>query len=132
MRYRKKAVEVEAWQVGSKEPMPEWIANAEYDGAGCRVSFYNGTFEDVIVGDWCVLDDYKPIVLAPHFFEQTYEVAPCGEAGLAIARVMRDIAENEPAYLLPADMEDGKLILHSDCGVPDAIICDGKTYEVMR
>ncbi len=24
-RYRKKPVEVEAWQVGSDEPMPEWL-----------------------------------------------------------------------------------------------------------
>lgn len=73
MRYRKKPVEVKAWQVGSDEPMPEWITDVKYDGEGCRVHFFNATFEDVVKGDWLVVEQYKPIVLAPYYFEQLYE-----------------------------------------------------------
>lgn len=36
-RYRRKPVEVEAWQVGSDEPCPDWILSARFYQKG-----YNG------------------------------------------------------------------------------------------
>lgn len=34
-RYRRKPAEVEAWQVGSGEPCPDWILSARLEYMGC-------------------------------------------------------------------------------------------------
>lgn len=63
MRYRKKPGEVEAWQVGSDEPAPEW--------AQMYILFTRD-------GTWLVKEDDGDKVhinkLSPGIFEQTYEV----------------------------------------------------------
>lgn len=66
-RYRKKPVEVEAWQVGSEEPKPEWLPD---DCIG--VSRHVG----LLMGYWYVLESpYIYPKLVDNFrFRQTYEV----------------------------------------------------------
>lgn len=77
-RYRKKPVEVEAWQVGSDEPMPEWVfacAKNRNDSTGLsmHVLTINGSlicaYGDVLVWENGVI---TPWTLED--FEQTYEV----------------------------------------------------------
>lgn len=61
-RYRKRPVEVKAWQVGSEEPKPEWLE--DFDVSQMR-------------DDWIVrkLSPNGCInILSNEEFEQTYEV----------------------------------------------------------
>lgn len=82
MRYRKKPIEVEAWQVGSDEPKPEWLESAMGDGVAKP---YRDGYWWVIKtlegdhrandGDYIiqgVKDELYPC--KPDIFEQTYEV----------------------------------------------------------
>lgn len=80
MRYRKKPVELEAWQVGSDEPMPEWV-HGEYVGNGLG-DIYQYIMLTTEVGEMrapvgCYImhmpDDSARIV-PPGIFEQAYEV----------------------------------------------------------
>lgn len=80
MRYRKKPVEVEAWQVGSDDECPDWIFSAR---DRCDESGYwfvvcankEGTTFNVKVGDYLVTDGYGAFWLEKkEYFEQTYEV----------------------------------------------------------
>lgn len=65
-RYRKKPVEVEAWQVGSDEPMPEWAAS--------YLAVYPH-FDERYSGLWLVRYPSGYIELNTNYqFEQTYEV----------------------------------------------------------
>lgn len=85
-RYRKKPVEVEAWQVGSDEPMPEWLMRAVnkkmirlqaekselvYVVRTPRAEFKAKNHDYIIDmrSTPTMLD-----VLPPEHFEQTYEV----------------------------------------------------------
>lgn len=78
-RYRKKPVEVEAWQVGSDEPMPEWVLGCgknrnDSTGSTMHVMTTNGSlicrygnmlvWENGVITPWTL-----------EGFEQTYEVA---------------------------------------------------------
>lgn len=78
-RYRNKPVDVDAWQVGSDEPMPEW-ARTGYKGAETYELFggmYIKTpFGEAMVekGDYIIMDvkgELHPC--KPDVFEQTYE-----------------------------------------------------------
>lgn len=78
-RYRKKPVEVEAWQVGS-EPMPDWIDEcrpSEEDRMACVVEMADGFSCEIAYGDYIIKDggfySWSPATK----FEQTYEVVPC-------------------------------------------------------
>lgn len=62
-RYRKKPVEVEAWQVGSDEPKPEWAAES-----GAKPTIWHGK------NPYYVLEDGMTVVLSACVFEQAYEV----------------------------------------------------------
>lgn len=61
-RYRQKPVEVEAWQVGSDEPRPDWI-----DDESLRYCPHGG---------WVVNDNSRAGLywVGKAKFEQTYEV----------------------------------------------------------
>lgn len=61
-RYRKKPVEVEAWQVGSDKPMPEWAKNSPLVPAFLPA-----------VGDYFVYDGSSVVAMSARTFEQTYE-----------------------------------------------------------
>lgn len=80
-RYRKKPVEVEAWQIGSNEPKPLWLYDA----------MENGTASIQLGGTWIIktlegdhlgnVGDYiiqgvkgELYPCKPDIFEQTYEV----------------------------------------------------------
>ena len=65
-RYKKKPVEVEAWQMGSKEAMPEWVKNAIE--AGYKPANWQGD------NAYYVLEGRSFAILSAHMFEQTYEV----------------------------------------------------------
>lgn len=88
-RYRKKPVEVEAWQVGSDEPMPDWVKNAI--DAGYKPAHWQGD------NAYYVLEGTSFAILSAAMFEQTYEVVSGREAGLAIqdiiSRIVEDVAE---------------------------------------
>lgn len=64
-RYRKKPVEVEAWQVGSDEPMPEWVQRTVF-------------MAHPIDGYWLIREEQRGHVYVDcvplEEFEQTYEV----------------------------------------------------------
>lgn len=81
--WRKKPVEIEAWQVGSNEPQPSWLQDAI---AGDVVTeeaavdaFYIETLEGTMragPGDWIirgVAGELYPC--KPDIFAQTYEAA---------------------------------------------------------
>ncbi len=72
-RYRKKPVEVEAWQVGSDEPMPDVIAES------CARNIVMGGYYVPYTGyargsDWIVFYDDGFEIVDQCIFEQTYEV----------------------------------------------------------
>lgn len=75
-RYRKKPVEVEAWQVGSDEPMPEWV---EQIHRGCTEDgrqlfvFPNYGLVPLAPTTWLVYDSASVDIIAAPQFEQTYE-----------------------------------------------------------
>lgn len=72
-RYRKKPVEVDAWKVGSDEPMPEWADALEKVIEGPADFFLLG-WGSVSIGDWLV-NGYDDIyIVDTNTFEQTYEV----------------------------------------------------------
>lgn len=73
-RYRKKPVGVEAWQVCSDDPMPECVVSVESDDENCIVTFSDGGQVHVVETDWLVFEGDDVEILAPRFFEQTYEV----------------------------------------------------------
>lgn len=61
-RYRKKPVEVEAWQVGSEEPCPKWVME-------------NGASHHVHPHQWFVRDERGYIFIeSMESFKQTYDV----------------------------------------------------------
>lgn len=62
-RYRKKPVEVEAWQVGSDEPMPDWVAQD-----GKEPNPWHGN------NPYYVKDGYNVVILSAIGFESNYEV----------------------------------------------------------
>lgn len=80
-RYRKKPVEVEAWKVGSDEPMPEWLESAMDDGTA--KPYRNGywwlikTLEGDLranAGDYIIQGVKGELYpCKPDIFEQTYE-----------------------------------------------------------
>lgn len=89
-RYRKKPQEVEAWQVGSEEPMPEWVrdvVNAPAYGYGAVVVM---TFDEPLTafaGDWIVASDGEAWRAWADDFEQAYEPAvepTCPDCGKAL------------------------------------------------
>lgn len=79
-RYRKKPVEVEAWQMLSKEPMPAWLEDAIESGDVIRQG--NGWIIRTLEGDHLARKgDYiiqgvkgELYPCKPDIFEQTYEV----------------------------------------------------------
>lgn len=75
-RYRKKPVEVEAWQVGSDEPMPEWLDGKieMLPGGEARMKV---TMHSIRVPKGAYLvkgDDGRIKSAKKRCFEQTYEV----------------------------------------------------------
>lgn len=84
-RYRKKPVEVEAWQVGSDEPMPVWFWEAYHDGvvrpvdkliskSGCIIKTLEGDMT-ASIGDFVIRGVKGELYpCKPDIFEQTYEV----------------------------------------------------------
>lgn len=72
MRYRKKPVEVEAWQVGS-EPEPEWAEARRYPAGIWRISA-DGSYMECSDGDFIVRERWMTRVVSRQEFEQTYEV----------------------------------------------------------
>lgn len=67
-RYRKRPVEVEAWQAGSDEPMPVWAV--EYMSGVPHFTENKG-----YAGLWLCLHENGYIELCTrHQFKQTYEV----------------------------------------------------------
>lgn len=72
-KYKKKPIEVEAWQVGSDEPMPE---DMRKDCAfnGDYMAYYVDGCGYASNGDW-IIRDYEWYSIADNdIFEQTYEV----------------------------------------------------------
>lgn len=77
-RYRKKPVEVEAWQVGSDEPMPDWIHEvlpAPRHGYGAVVVMTFARPLYAFDGVWIVSSDETAWRMFPPDFEKQYEVA---------------------------------------------------------
>lgn len=80
-RYRKKPVEVEAWQVGSDEPMPEWLKSAMDDGTAKPYRSGHWWVIKTLEGDHRAnAGDYiiqgvkgELYPCKPDIFEQTYE-----------------------------------------------------------
>lgn len=82
MLYRKKPVEVEAWQIGSDEKMPSWLFDAmengtaleRVDGSGWLIKTLEGDhFGNV--GDYIIRGVKGELYpCKPDIFEQTYEV----------------------------------------------------------
>lgn len=66
-RYRKKPEEVDAWQVGSDEPMPEWA---------CEYLNYNPHIQERYshLRLWLVRAGRRILLCTRYQFEQTYEV----------------------------------------------------------
>lgn len=62
-KYRKKPVEVEAWQVGSDEHMPEWV-----ESSGTKPNPWQG------YNAYFVKEGNNVVILSAYMFEQTYEV----------------------------------------------------------
>lgn len=75
-RYRKKPVEVEAWQVGSDEPMPEWAQKACRGVDGDKLIFvvYGSGYIRAKDGMWIVKREDDISILSNLLFEHTYEV----------------------------------------------------------
>lgn len=81
-RYRKKPVEVEAWQIASDEPKPRWLLDAmandvaleRVDGSGWLIRTLEGNhFGNV--GDYIIKGVKGELYpCKPDIFEQTYEV----------------------------------------------------------
>lgn len=77
MRYRKKAVEVEAWQIGGPEPLPDWLSHSGnvYVYAGV---WYVTTLEGVMTAsapDYIIRGvEGELYPCKPEIFEYTYEV----------------------------------------------------------
>lgn len=63
-RYRKKPVEVDAWQVGSDEPMPKWARPENYP------CIYDGCW---LVHEVTEKGVHRVCWYHPGEFEQTYE-----------------------------------------------------------
>lgn len=77
MRYRKKPVEVEAWQVGSDEHMPAWVemvTTAEIPNPIVRCG--RDIWAEVHDGDWVIreTEDDQDVISAGPYFDHTYEV----------------------------------------------------------
>ncbi len=81
-RYRKKPVEVEAWQVGSNEPMPEWLLDAmandialeRVDGSEWLIRTLEGDHR-ASNGDYIIQGVKGELYpCKPDIFEATYEV----------------------------------------------------------
>lgn len=76
-RYRKKPVEVDAWQVGSDEPMPEWIQMIRvHEIPNPIVRCGDDIWYEVHDGEWIIKEtEYdREIFSAGGFFEANYEV----------------------------------------------------------
>jgi hypothetical protein len=87
-KYRKKPVEVEAWQFDAKEPMPEWLKTAieagdvfvyREDGEATITQISIGTLEGTMLakpGDWIIQGVAGEIYPCRHdIFARTYEAA---------------------------------------------------------
>lgn len=84
-RYRKRLVEVEAWQVGSDDPKPEWVR-------GYLAAHPHMEDRFAGMGPWLVLGRIGIVTLyTRHQFEDEYELVPGIEAGLAIEDLIRKI-----------------------------------------
>lgn len=80
-RYKKKPVEVEAWQIGSDEPMPKWLEEAV--NAGVAKSYRGGHWWIIKTlegdhrgnqGDYIIQGVKGELYpCKPDIFEQTYE-----------------------------------------------------------
>lgn len=78
-RYRMKPVYVEAWEVGSDEPIPKWLDGyINYKGRGdygLKMSSTSLHSVRVSTGDYIVLDGYgSRRRMRKSYFEQRYEV----------------------------------------------------------
>lgn len=85
-RYRKKSVEVEAWQVGSDEPMPWWVKEELGTINGNIVVMEGGNglavFDTAVYKDWMpaykgyyvIRENLRFYACPKEHFEQTYEV----------------------------------------------------------
>lgn len=85
MRYRKKPIEIEAWQVDSREPLPDWLHEALAHGTvkphhHLPDHLNIETLEGVMLarpGDWLiqgVTGELYPC--KPDIFAATYEAVP--------------------------------------------------------
>ncbi len=79
-RYRKKPVEVEAWQVGT-EPVPIWIRSAiplhnssTDEGILWLIEAYDGYKNGFPEGSYLILKDGRISYASEGFFERNYEV----------------------------------------------------------
>lgn len=81
-KYRKRPVEVEAWQIGSDEPKPVWLLDAMENDIALDSSDGSCWFIQTLEGDiFCTVGDYiiqgvkgELYPCKPDIFEQTYEV----------------------------------------------------------
>lgn len=77
-KYRNKPVEVEAWQVGSDEPVPEWIIGCK-DIQQSGETYQIATLEGVMIanlGDYIIQGVKGELYpCKPDIFEQTYGLA---------------------------------------------------------
>lgn len=75
-RYRKKPVEVEAWQVGSDETKPDWVMCGKFDKKkGLPIAFEECGVIYVKESTWIVRKDNEMVqLLTDKGFRQTYEV----------------------------------------------------------
>lgn len=77
-RYRQKPVEVEAWQVGSDELMPEWIRSVrecEDDPRYCEVVMSDGFDIETAYGNYIVNHVPGIFCASAERFEETYDIA---------------------------------------------------------
>lgn len=74
-RYRKKPMEVEAWQVGSDEPMPEWIGLlSETLGNGDLLYRTSRGSRRIKAGHYAVYDGESVTFFTAEGFADHYEV----------------------------------------------------------
>ena len=82
MKFRKKAVVIEAWQVGSKMPMPKWLLEAIEKREVTRdgtAGIYVATLEGIMLakpGDYIIQGIKGELYpCKPDIFAATYEAA---------------------------------------------------------
>lgn len=76
MKYRKKQIEVEAWQVGSDEPMPAWVEKiyrGEYGHKRSCFVLQDFGITPITHGTWLVNENGKVNPVGNNDFEQTYK-----------------------------------------------------------